>query len=242
MAKIVANVFDAILKNKKTGEVIAMDTLTDAGIDISTESKEVRGGKGNKLIAKLSSTRTITINLTNPAWDLRTIAMQLGQSIVTAEGVGYAAPKNYAVATGKKISLDKTPLTGTVVVEKDGKIIPSSNYTVSAKDVTFTSGVEVGETVKVATYQYTAPAGTEKVEISSKKFAEAWELILVTFESNSDGSEAEELQIRFPEATPTGNFSINTSAGSDASSTNIELQILEGNSEVQAEILRIPLT
>lgn len=236
--RLVADVFDVIIVDSETGDVVAMDTLTDAGIDISTDTKEVRGGKGHKKIASLSAKRDINIKLSNPVWEYRTLAMQLGQTIRTGAGVGYASPKRYEVTAGKTITLDHVAKQNTLKMEKDGKPVTG---TVSDKTVTFTTGVEAGDVVQVLTYEFDTPSTSESITIDSKKFAKACKLILKTLEINTDGSEAAELQIVFPSAQPTGNFSINTKSERDAVPTDIEFQVIEGGTAVQGEILRIPL-
>ena len=237
--RIMCNVFDVILKNKKTKAVIAKDTLLDAGIEISTESNEVFGGKGNKKIAVLSSKREINVKLTDPVWDFRTLAMQLGQEITTGAGIGHAMPKKYTVGATKKVTLDRTPLNNeSIYVEKDGKKL---TVTSSAKDVTITGEVVEGDEVTVVTYDFATPATSQTIEIDPKKFAQNFEMYLVTFESNVDGSQAEYVEIQLPDVVPTGNFSINTQSAAEASNTEIEFKVLDGSNNLTGKIHRYPI-
>lgn len=240
--KLMADVFDVLLIDSKSNEVVAIDTLTDAGIDVKVDVKEVRGGKGHKRIATLSAKRDINIKLSNPVWDYRILAMQLGQEIKTGEGKGYASPKIYKVGSSNKITLDKEPTSvETIVVTKDGTKIETENLQLSTKDLTFSSGATENDEVEVVTYEYKTAATSETIAIDSKRFAKAWKVVLKTLEINADGTDAADLQIIFPSAQLTGNFSINTKSERDAVSTDIELQIIEGGTSVQGEIVREPI-
>ena len=54
------DIYDMILVDKKTKEIIISDTLTNCGIECTTSSTTVQGGKGHAVLATLSSSKEIT--------------------------------------------------------------------------------------------------------------------------------------------------------------------------------------
>jgi hypothetical protein len=245
--KLVCDVFDAVIRDNVDGSVAGTTTLQSANIDVAVNEVEVRAGKGNALQATLHVQRDINIDLTDVEWKPEWIAKQLGTDVVVGAETGYAMPKWYEAVngTGVTITLDKEPLasdSGLVIYDADGVLVPSANYTVAAKVVTFTTGVQAGDNVEVRTYKYATDAKTQTVTMESDKFSHGVTLILSTFETDEDESNPFELQYQFPNTIPNGSFQINTSSEKNAATQNLKLKVIKPQtSTVVGKLLRIPL-
>ena len=125
---LIADVFKLDFIQKDV-TAISCDTLTDAGIEVKANTKEVRGGQGNNLIATLHSSRDISITATDSTFDYGVLATNLGSPIVTGKGVAYMPRQTYTVTgVGKTVTLKKQPSDAkkVVVYGKDGKKLTES--------------------------------------------------------------------------------------------------------------------
>lgn len=239
----IADVFDALLVDNE-GEVFATTTLQSADIEIAVKENEVRGGKGNSLLAVIHSDRDINVKMTDAEFKYEWMARQLGQTIVTGAGKAYAMPKYYT-ATGESdvsITLDETPVIGTLAIYKDGKFIPASQYSLSDKAVTFTSGVVSGDEIEVRTYQFATSAETQTLAIDNKVFAKGCKLILETIEIDDEEQPTYKVQYVFEKAVPTGNFSVKTAAERTAQAQEFNLRVLKpAGDNVVGSVVRIPI-
>lgn len=247
MSKLIADVFDAVLIDNTSGDTIGTTTLQTGNIESTVEENEVRGGKGNPLIAILRSSRDVNITLEDVCFRYEWLAKQLGQNIVTGAGIGYAMPKWYEVVDEYDdliITLDEEPLvedSGLVIRDEDGNIIDSDDYTVSGAVVEFTSGVEEGDRVEVVTYRYATDAGTETVEINSTTFPGSATLILETLEIEDEVPLAK-IQYQFTNTMLGSNFTVNTTSAREASVKEIPARALkERYSDRIGRVLRIPI-
>lgn len=236
---LVADVFDVLLIDKETNEVVATTTLTEANIEVSVTENEVRGGKNNNLIGILHAGRDININLTDAEFRYEWLAKQLGQDIKTGAGIAYAMPKFYTVDEAGVITLEHEPIEGSVkVFDINGKEITG---TVSGNTVTLT-GVQPGDKVEVRTYKYQTDANTETIEINNKVFAKGVMCILETLEIDGEENPLSKIQYQFDKAVPSGNFTINTASERTAQTQQFDLRVIKPqNSDVVGRVLRIPV-
>ena len=190
---LIADVFDVILRETGTGDVIGTTTLQDAGIEFSVSENEVRAGKGNQLYGILHVSRDININLTDVEFKYDWLAKQLGQNIVTGAGVGYAMPKWYTLtdnAGSKELTLDETPTNLSTIALYDAtgtKLVPTTDYTLTGKVVKVIKTGVTGQ-VEVRTYKYATPATTQTIAIDNAVFAKGVEAILETVEIDGEES------------------------------------------------------
>jgi hypothetical protein len=242
----IADVFNVILVDIATNDVVATTTLTDANIDVKVTQNEIRGGQGNVLLGTLNVARDITIALTDIEFRYNWLAKQLGQDVKTGAGVAYAAPKFYTVVDGAgtlTITLDKTPADPTTlaIYDADGVKISSSAYTVATKTITFTTGVTGGESVEVRTYTYATDAQTQTIEFDSSVFAKGMKAILETVEISGDENITHTLQYQFDSCVPDGNFQIQTKSSKEAASQAFGLKVIKPETtSVVGRLLRIP--
>lgn len=232
---MIIQVFDALLIDEKTNKVIAKDKLQSADIEVSTESKEIKAGQSNAVIATIAASRNITVKLAEPVFNLGNLAMNMGQDIITGAGIAPAMAKIYKVGAEKTIELDNVPIVNSVVIE--GGV--TATVTTDSKVITLSEGAE-GDDVKVLTYLYQTDAKTQTINIDGKKFATAKKLILQTTVFTLEQEPAYYLQYEFPMAKPVENFSIQTKSETDPVVTNLELKILEKGGS-QGTIRLIPI-
>jgi hypothetical protein len=241
----IADVFSVTLISGN-GDVIATTTLTDASIDVKVTQNEIRGGAGNVLLGTLNVERDITISLTDIEFKYDWLAKQLGQDVTTGAGVAYCAPKFYTVADNAgtlTITLDKTPtnVSTLAIYDANGVKISSSDYTLSASTVTFTTGVAGGDSVEVRTFAYATSAQTQTIEFDSAVFAKGMKAILETVEINGDETITHTLQYQFDSCVPDGNFQIQTKSSKEAASQAFGLKVIKpATTSVVGRLLRIP--
>lgn len=218
---LVADIFKCLLIDSD-GEVIAHDQLSEANISVDTETNDVIAGR-NELIAVLHGRREIEISLTTPIFNFEALAKHVGTDIVTGAGTAYAMPKWYDVEGGK-ITLDKTPLEGTVkVYDEDGESL--APVTVTGAEVELPIGTS--DKVQVRTYQYATPAGTQSIDIDSTKFPKDVMIVLETLEIGDDEQTMSYLQFEYPRVKPSANFAINTSSSREANSNEMTFRVMK---------------
>lgn len=247
--KLIADVFDVLLIDPKNKNVVASTTLQDSNIEVTLESNDVRGGKGNELIATLHAGRDITINLTDVEFNYEWLAMQLGQNIKTAAGVAYAMPKKYTVKDDSStliITLDEVPILDEDDEPELLKIFDANGDEVTIADVTDNvvtlTGVQDGDEVEVRTYTYATDEATETITIDNRKFAGKFICILETLQISNDEQPEFKIQYQFDEVRPTGEFTIETTSERTGSTQAMTLRVMkpEGSSMV-GRVLRIPI-
>jgi hypothetical protein len=220
---LIADVFDLLIIDPKTGKVYGKDTLQESSIQLEQETNDVNGGQGNNLLAILHGRKEFTVTANDPIWDLELLALRLGSEIVSGTGVAYAIPQDYFLAEAgtdpdtTKIVLPNAAIAGTVKIKKeDGTDV--EGFTLDGMEVSFPEAtVAEGEYVKVVTYQYNTPAGTKTTEIDSTKFPKDVKLVLQTLEIGEDEQPLNYIQFHFDRAKPSPNFTINTTAQKEAS-------------------------
>ena len=162
--KEVANViFFDIATNKPA---VFFDTLKVSTIENESESAEARGGQGNGRLMSWDYGRTATLNMQDALLSDTTLVMLSGNSVkkTGVKVVGREVLTVTGTAT-RRVSLKETPLSNSVTVYKfvNGVMTEEiTTFTVSAKDVTITTGVTEGDSV-VVFYEYTVANGASRV-------------------------------------------------------------------------------
>lgn len=244
---LVADVFKGIIQ-KKDGSVIGKTLLQDGNIEISVSENDVRAGQGNGLVAVIHADTDINLSFTDIEWNLKQVAMHLGQTVKTGAKTGWAMPKQYQVTndgTNDLITLDETPIseTGLVIHDKDGKPLTDTNYMLSGSEVTFSGGVTEGDYVTVMTYKFNTDVATEEVEIDIAKFPEDVVVVLETLEIDNDERPIAKLQYQFDRVKPSASFSINTASERNASTQESTYRVMKPeHTTVVGRVIRIPLT
>jgi len=241
---LIADVFDISLITD-AGSIIASTTLSSADVKISVDEKEVRGGKGDALIAILHSARKVEISVSEMTFKWDFIQNQLGKAAATAAVDMWATPKFYTAVsdTGIKITLDHTPKNDEADIEiytTAGVLIADSTYSIATNVVTFASGVTEGQIVEVRGYIYSSAATASTVLIDNTSFADGVKCVLTTIEINSDETPEYTIQIQLDECLPSGNFDISTKSARDASVQNFTFKAIKpSTSDTLGRIIRV---
>ena len=245
---LIADVFKLdFLQNEVTA--ISCDTLTDAGIEIKANTKEVRGGQGNNLIATLHSSRDITVTATEATFDFGVLATSLGSPIVVGAGVGYTPRQSYTAKTSEtktQIALKKTPLDANkfVIYGADGiALVKTTDYTLTGGTVEFVgSKVKDGDVVTVDAYKYSTNAKSERISIGANTYAKGGKLVLTTLEIDSaTENPVSTIQFVFPNCIPLGDVKFDTKSERDAVPTNLQFNVLKGLTDEVGYVLREPI-
>lgn len=151
MKKFIFGVARAIgmVQNSNGGWSTIFDgkTLINDGIEVTTESKQVRGGNANALQGIYYHTTAMNVTLTDSQWNLPLIALSLGQSVNYAGTSNIWATETVAinnnagtlVGTAVGVTSDATPV---VYIDIDG--VPAT-YAVSTGGHNFaTTGLTNG--------------------------------------------------------------------------------------------------
>lgn len=242
-----ADVMDAIMIDESTGEAFAKTTLQTAGIDVMVGTTDVKAGRGNATVLSLHSGRDIEVNLSDVQFSTAFLAQQLGTEIKTGVGKAYARPQAYTVigdeTAGFTIELPEAPLE-LYAYHNGVKLDATTDYTIVDKLVTITkTGVKAGDVIDVRTYQYATSPETQTIEFSATKFPKAVKLVLDTIEINEKEEATHTIQVEFYNASPDGNFSINTASERAVNNQDMKLKIMRPScgGDKLGELKRIPI-
>ncbi|MEU2589664.1 hypothetical protein ACI2JA_19645 [Alkalihalobacillus sp. NPDC078783] len=245
---LVADVFEMVIIDK-LGNVIAKDVLSESNITKETAENEVRAGRGNNIYAILNGDTNIEISSTTPVFNLENLALHVGTEIVTGKGTAFASFEHVTVQEGDDslsyVTLKHAPISEKYlsIVDKDGQQIPKANMLLSGKEVQFSSGVQVGEDLKVLTYEYETSEDTKQLDINIDQFPKDVRIVLTTLKLNQDSQPVSELQFDFPRVKPSANFAINTGSEREASPQEANFKVLlNPNTKKLGTIKEIPLT
>jgi len=251
---LIADIFDIILQTD-TGDLIASTTLQSADLKIAVDSKEVRGGRGDALLAILHSKRDVDLSVSEITFKWDWIANQLGVTASTGATTAWATSKIYtcvdldgeAAGTAIGFTLDNTPLASSSGLKifnatTGVEVALTSGYTISTADVTIVGGV-VGAKYEVRGYKYTTGATASSLDINNTSFADGCVCILETLEISEDETPLARIQIQLDECLPSGNFSISTKKEKDANVSNFDFRAIKpANSNSIGRMIRIPIS
>lgn len=231
IGKKIINVFDAFFYID--GKIAMVhENLTSSELSSTVQNSLIKNGRGNKTWASIDYDKELNVTLSSNVLDFNQIALSCGSAIVKGATTVYSQAKVYTIATNK-ITLDETPLTTSEVqivkIDTD-EVLESSSYTISGKDVTFTS---ITGDVKVMPYTYTSVEGAKQITISADKFASAGKLVLKSVMVDELQKTTDEVEIIIEKAKPASDFTINSSAeinnGNDSTITLKALADERGN-------------
>lgn len=213
------DIYDMVLIDKKTKEVIMSDTLTSCGIECTSSSTNVQAGKGNAIIATLSSSKEITVTTESPTFNFDLLARQMGADIVKAAGKTVKI-ETLTLDSSKAVTLSKAP-SGTVkCYGEGGELTP----TTSGSKLTFTSGTE-GDSVKVI-YEVATNSNTEIVEINANNFPTGLEMYLTSIIIDREQNTVADVTYHFPSVKLSADFSQSTASERDANSSSYSFTVL----------------
>ncbi len=215
------DIYDMVLVDKKTKEIIISDTLTSCGIDCTTSSTTVQGGKGNAVLATLSSSKEITITTEMPTFNFDLLARQMGADIIKAAG---KTMKIETLTLDEKGSatLSATPAgTSVTVFGESGK----KTATALGGKITIAEG-KGGDTVKACYEVNTTQENTEVVEINAKNFPTGVEMYLTSILIDNEENIVADITYHFPSVKMSADFSQSTASERDANPSTYTFTVI----------------
>ena len=213
--------------------------LTKSGLDNKISSEEIRNGAGNGLFCTLFTDKGAEITLGENTFNFDTIAMQAGVETITGVGSGYSNEVELVAGATKNITLPVAPKTGAILnMQCKGVDVIG---TLTDLEVVFATGVITGDTVKVYPYEIATGATTKSITINQNSFPEGGTLVLKTKEVSSLQKVVADIEIICPNAIPTGEWKLDTSAKVQANDQEIKMKVMSFNSNGDMyKINRIP--
>lgn len=206
------SVADVLLLDK-AGNQLASATLKTHNMTQSVDSTEIRGGQRNDVLATIKNNKTIEVTIEDVQQQREFIAMMLGAEVVKGNVDAYVLPQGLTAVTGGKVTLPQAPKDKNEVkfTKADGTAIASPSFGSNNTEVTLT-GIKEGDIVYVSGYVYSAPADSQKMVISSDKFAGSYKMILDEQVFNTDMEVIARKQTVFHKVIPNDSFTLDGSA------------------------------
>lgn len=210
--KEVANViFFDIATNKPS---LFFDTLKVSTIENASESAEARGGQGNNKLMAWDYGRTATLALSDALLSDNSLAMLAGTAVKTT-GIKAVGREVLTVsATPFKVITKEIPVTGTVTAFKVvGGIMTTENttFTVSSKDITFTTGAVQGDQMMVFYEYLVTDINATQVTFSGSAFPATYRVVGDTIVRGQDGIDRK-MQFIIPQAKLQSSFTLTMDA------------------------------
>jgi hypothetical protein len=222
--KEVANV---IFFDISTGKpVIFFDTLKVSTIENASESAEATGGQGNNRLLSWNYGRTATLTMQDALLSDVSLSLLSGNAVQTSNVQLVGREVLVVSASPFKVTLAQTPDANSVTVYKMvGSIMDTevTGGTVSAKDVTFTTGVAQGDKVMVF-YTYTLVTGASKITFSGDAFPSTYKVVGDTIVRGEDGVNRK-MQFIIPKAKLKTDFTLTMDA-TNVSTFDFNLDVL----------------
>lgn len=224
---LLCDVFDAYLYDSNGRLILVQENLIGSDIVGSSDSLEVRNGRGNGLWATLLYNKKVDITLKTNTFNMATLAILCGTSVGTGDSTSYSAPQDLKVAT-KEMTLVEPPKYPTKIemYDETNTLIESTEYSIVDETVTFT-GDEYDDTyVRVMPYEYDCSGDEVKeIVVSADKFPSACKLVLKGIERDANSAEFAELTIICEKAQPSTDFSLSTSSEVKPVETEVKLSV-----------------
>lgn len=215
------DIYDMILVDKKTKEIIISDTLTSCSIECTTSSTTVPGGKGNAVLATLSSSKEITITTEMPTFNFDLLARQMGADIIKAAGKTMKI-ETVTLDSNKSATLSATPAGASIdVFGESGK----QSAAVTTNKITVAGGKE-GDTVKACYEVNTTQENTEVVEINAKNFPTGVEMYLTSILIDNEENIVADITYHFPSVKMSADFSQSTASERDANPSTYTFTVI----------------
>lgn len=218
------DIYDLIIIDRDTNEIIVADKLVSSEIAQSTSSINIQGGKGNGVIATLSSSKEIKISAETPVFNYELLARQNGAKVIKGAGKTVRI-ESKIVNAENKVTIDCERVVGGLlkVYTKDGEI----SYEGDAKELTLE---DVAENDKVrVVYEAITNENTEIIEINANNFPSGVSMYLTTYIISTEDKKVVDLTYEFPSVKMSADFSSSMSAERTGNNSKYEFTVLAGN-------------
>lgn len=240
LKKSILNVFDCYMY--MNGVCIAVQTnLTDASLAQKATTTLIKNGRGDQTFASLSSSKELSLDIKSNVFDFQALSVQAGVTPTVGTGVFNTDKQVVTVSASKKITLTQTPLkTSSVQIVNiaTDKLLASSEYTISALDVTFTT--LTGVDVMVLPYEYSATT-VEELVIKADAFPSACRIVLKTIEVDAGQKAINNVEIILENAKPSTDFTLSSKSAIGGGDYSIKFDSLADNKGNLGYIRRIPI-
>jgi len=198
-----------------------MDYALTSTNEHSADTTYATGGKGNPRRLAFDGNRQSTLTISTQIIDFRLISLLAGAEVETGATNVFKREVLTAVVDEEgnvKITLSKTPVTGTVTVfplsfdAVAGKEIETSNITITDTTVTITGGG--AGTQYVAYYQFESN-NAEKISFKAKNFPKYCRIVGDTLIKNEATGVNEPFQMVAHKAKPQANFTLTMASEGD---------------------------
>lgn len=218
------NAFDGFIYHPDTKEMVARcDALSESGFSIATELQEKRGGQENAILFSIPSSKTVTANLTNLAFDETWLSLATGEKLIYGKFTIYGRTADCNVTDNagvRTITLPEIPVGKYISIATGATYlrINLSDTPTAEIDVTNYTGVD-DKCLKVV---YAATVESEQMDINGSTAPTAFMLVLKKkVRKGKGGDTVKIITITLPNFQPDGNLELTSTLGdSDTMSLN----------------------
>lgn len=205
------SVADVLLLDKD-GNQLASATLKSHNMSQTVDSTDIRAGQNNDILATIKNNKTIEVTIEDVQQQREFIAMMLGAEIEKGTRVdAYVLPQAIEVGDAGALTLPQIPKDGERVVVEDatGKVLATTG---TGKNLTISESAPAkGTMVYISGYKYEADA-SEKMVISSTKFAGSYKMVLDEQVFDADMQIIARKQTVFHKVMPNDSFTLDGSS------------------------------
>lgn len=221
---IIMDTCDVILTRLSDGKKALDTTTTLANINQTVDENNLQAGIGGTTIAKISTNKQITVDVTDALWSLEHLELSQGVRI-NPTGTATVDVKDVATFTGTSGTI--AALVSTPAVTKAQVMANGVWVEVAVEDGVFTlpTGVDTSCPTIQVIYQKTVTG--ESLKFDSTKFSENYKMQLYTIAYDPETMEVvKDVYIVFDNVSPSGNFSLNFQLGT-AITPEMQFQVLK---------------
>ena len=240
LKKSILNVFDAYLYIGDVCVAVQRE-LTDSNMSQKATTTLIKNGRGNGVWSSVSSDKEVSIELKSNTFDFGLTSLQCGVIPTMGAGTFNTDAQVVTISGAKKITLSQTPLRSSavqIVNMATDKLLASSEYTISALEVTFTT--LTGVDVMVLPYEYSATS-VEEIVIKADAFPSACRIVLKTVEVDAGQKAINNIEITAINAKPSSDFSISSKSAIGGMDSTIKFDCLKDNKSNLLYIRRTPI-
>lgn len=228
--------FDAYLYDENEVCVGVQENLTNSSLAGTATETAIKNGQNNSEWSSISSSKELTLELQSNVLDFNMIATQMGTKIAKDGVIFNTLAEVHTIDIAKKITLPETPLDDErvqIINLKTDEIINSSEYSIAAGEVTFTT---LTGDVKVLPYEYST-VGVNEIVISAEKFSSAVKVLLKTVAVDSNQRVTDNVEIIIDKAKPSADFTVGSQSELTGNDNTITFKCL-ANAKGELAVMR----
>lgn len=212
MAKqIIYGIGKAILRDyKNRKKVIGFADLQDLSVESTMSKEDITGGNKMFPIASFKNDQALSVSATSATFNDGLVEYLDGADVGTG-AVARTGFKEVAIPSDGNITLDKTPIEGSIVIPGYSLAASSSSlttkqYSVEAKVITFATA-DAGDVVNII-YEYNSSEDNIEYSVTQKSIAKPFEFDYIFEIYDEDSQISHEAEIRIYKAQSTSGFKL----------------------------------